>query len=386
MKKYKINLITKFVLAGLLILSFSSCKQKELSLKNSKVKQYAKFISEMKSKGFTTGNILVYENSEVVFQSSDGLRSIDPIDSLSLNSQFRLASVSKQFTGVAIMKLKQSGNLDYDQKVSTILTDFPYDNITIRNLLLHTSGLADYEKIIEENFIPQDPIKRYLLGNNEILKIFFDVNPDLNFQPGEQWEYSNTGYMILASVVEKVSKQHFRDFLKENIFEPLGMSNTTLYNYQEGIDPNMPNRVFGYQKALNQKDYKLNDYDIVNDVRGDGGIYSTLNDLYKWNMALVNYKVLPKKYLDEAWSWGTLNNGERTRYGFGWKFLKDKKKPKTVFHAGGWVGFGTYLFNEIDTKSGYIVLTNSSSWESIIAITDAIDSIRADVLYVLPKK
>ena len=121
----------------------------------------------------------------------------------------------------------------------------------------------------------------------------------MNFQPGEQWEYSNTGYMILASVVEKVSKQHFRDFLKKNIFEPFRMSNTTLYNYQEGIDPNMPNRVFGYQKALNQKDYKLNDYHIVNDVRGDGGIYSTLNDLFKWNMALVNYKVLPKEYLDE---------------------------------------------------------------------------------------
>ena len=162
------NLTLKFVLVGLLILSFSSCKQKEISLKKSKVKQYAKFISEMKSKGFTTGNILVYENSEVVFQSSDGLRSIDPIDSLTLNSQFRLASVSKQFTGVAIMQLKQAGNLDYDQKVNTILTDFPYNNISIRNLLLHTSGLADYEKIIEENFIPQDPIKQYLLGNNEI--------------------------------------------------------------------------------------------------------------------------------------------------------------------------------------------------------------------------
>ena len=96
------KLTLKFVLIGLLILSFSSCKQKETSLTNSKVNQYAKFISDMKSKGFTTGNILVYENGEIVFQSSDGLRSIDPIDSLTLNSQFRLASVSKQFTGVAI--------------------------------------------------------------------------------------------------------------------------------------------------------------------------------------------------------------------------------------------------------------------------------------------
>ena len=373
------KLTLKFVLIGLLILSFSSCKQKETSLTNSKVNQYAKFISDMKSKGFTTGNILVYENGEIVFQSSDGLRSIDPIDSLTLNSQFRLASVSKQFTGVAIMKLKQSGNLYYNQKVNTILTDFPHDNITIKHLLHHTSGLADYIEIIKENFMPQKSTKRYILGNNEILNIFYDTNPKLNFQPGEEWEYSNTGYMVLASIVEKVSKQHFRDFLKENIFEPFGMSNTTLFNYQEGNDPNMPNRVFGYQKALNQKDYKLNDYHIVNDVRGDGGIYSTLNDLYKWNMALVNYKVLPKEYLDEAWSWGTLNNGEKIIYGFGWfRFLEDKTKPKTVFHSGGWVGFATYLFNEIETKSGYIVLTNNST-RVIFDIKNAIDSIRVDV-------
>lgn len=378
------KLTLKFVLIGLLILSFSSCEQKETSLTNSKVKQYTKFISDMKSKGFMTGNILVYENGEIVFQSSDGLRSIDPIDSLTLNSQFRLASVSKQFTGVAIMKLKQSGNLDYDQKVNTILTDFPHDNITIKDLLHHTSGLADYIDIIKENFVPQDSTKRYILGNNKILDIFYDTNPKLNFQPGEEWEYSNTGYMVLASIVEKVSKQHFRDFLKENIFEPFGMSNTTLFNYQEGNDLNMLNRVFGYQKALNQKDYKLNDYHIVNDVRGDGGIYSSLNDLYKWNMALVNYKVLPKEYLDEAWSRGTLNNAEKTRYGFGW-FLEDETKPKTVFHSGGWVGFSTYLFNEIETKSGYIVLTNNST-RAVSDIIDAIDSIRADVPYVLPKK
>ena len=371
----------KILLTFIALLSFTFSFSQTFELTNSKVKQYAKFISDMKSKGFTTGNILVYENGEIVFQSSDGLSSIDPIDSLTLNSQFRLASVSKQFTGVAIMKLKQAGNLDYDQKVNTILTDFPHDNITIKHLLHHTSGLADYIEIIKENFVPQKSTKRYILGNNEILDIFYDTNPKLNFQPGEEWEYSNTGYIVLASIVEKVSKEHFRDFLKENIFEPLGMSNTTLYNYQEGNDPNMPNRVFGYQKELNQwvfnKDYKLNDYHIVNNVRGDGGIYSTLNDLYEWNMALVNYKVLPKEYLDEAWSWGTLNNGEKTTYGFGW-FIEDETIPKTVFHSGGWVGFATYLFNEIETKSGYIVLTNNST-RVVSDIIDAIDSIRVDV-------
>mgnify|MGYP001360491116 FL=1 len=375
------NLKIKLVLLALIVLSFISYKQKDKSLTNSKSNQYSKFISEMKSKGITTGNILVYENGEIVFQSSDGLRSIDPIDSLSLDSQFRLASVSKQFTGVAIMKLKEAGSIDYDQRVNTILTDFPHDNITIKHLLHHTSGIADYIKIVNKNFIPQESARRYILGNNEILEIFYDTNPKLNFQPGEKFEYSNTGYLVLASIVEKVSNQHFRDFLEDNIFEPIGMSNTTLYNYQEGDDSNMPDRVFGYKKR--KKEYILNDYHLVNDVRGDGGIYSTLNDLYKWNMALINYELLPKEYLDEAWSSGTLNNGKKTNYGFGW-ILEDKSKPKAVSHAGGWVGFVTYLYNEIETKSGYIILTNNST-DNTFDIKNAIDSIRADVPYVLPK-
>ncbi len=375
------NLKIKLVLLALIVLSFSSYKQKEKSLTNSKSNQYSKFISEMKSKGITTGNILVYENGEIVFQSSDGLRSIDPIDSLSLDSQFRLASVSKQFTGAAIMKLKQAGSIDYDQRVKTILTDFPHDKITIKHLLHHTSGIADYIKIINKNFVPQESARRYILGNNEILEIFYDTNPKLNFQPGEKFEYSNTGYLVLASIVEKVSNKHFRDFLKENIFEPIGMSHTTLYNYQESDDSNMSDRVFGYKKR--KKEYMLNDYHLVNDVRGDGGIYSTLNDLYKWNMALVNYKVLPKEYLDEAWSSGTLNNGKKTNYGFGWS-LGDKTKPKAVSHSGGWVGFVTYLYNEIETKSGYVILTNNSIGD-LSDIKKAIDSIRADVPYVLPK-
>ena len=375
------NLKIKLVLIALIVLSFISYKQKDKSLTISKSNQYSKFISEMKSKGITTGNILVYENGEIVFQSSDGLRSIDPIDSLSLDSQFRLASVSKQFTGVAIMKLEQAGSIDYDQKVKTILTDFPHDNITIKHLLHHTSGIADYIKIVNKNFIPQESTRRYILGNNEILEIFYDTNPKLNFQPGEKFEYSNTGYLVLASIVEKVSNQHFRDFLKENIFEPIGMSNTTLYNYQEGDDSNMPDRVFGYKKR--KKEYMLNDYHLVNDVRGDGGIYSTLNDLYKWNMALINYELLPKEYLVEAWSSGTLNNGKKTNYGFGW-ILEDKSKPKAISHAGGWVGFVTYLYNEIETKSGYIILTNNST-DNTFDIKNAIDSIRADVPYVLPK-
>ena len=374
------KLLLKYILVSLIFISFSSCNQNVSSLTCSQANKYSEFISCMKSKGLSTGNILVYEKGEIVFQSSNGLRTIDPIDSLTLNSQFRLASVSKQFTSVAVMKLKQEGKLDYDQKVSSILNDFPHDNITIKHLLQHTSGIADYIKIINQNYVPQNSTKRNILGNNEILDIFYNSNPKLKFQPGEKYEYSNTGYLVLASIVEEVSKQHFREFLKENIFDPLNMNNTLLYSYKEGYDSDIPNRVFGYSLNEEKDGYELNDYHIVNDVRGDGGIYSTINDLFKWNMALLDYKVVPKKLLDEAWRVGTLNNGEDFGYGYGW-VIGDSSKPKSVFHSGGWVGFVTYLYNEIDTKSGYVILTNDSS-RVLVDIINSINSIRETGKYV----
>jgi len=374
------KLFLKYILVSLIFISFSSCNQNVSSLTCSQANKYSEFISCMKSKGLSTGNILVYEKGEIVFQSSNGLRAIDPIDSLTLNSQFRLASVSKQFTSVAVMKLKQEGKLDYDQKVSSILNDFPHDNITIKHLLQHTSGIADYIKIINQNYVPQNSTKRNILGNNEILDIFYNSNPKLKFQPGEKYEYSNTGYLVLASIVEEVSKQHFREFLKENIFDPLNMNNTLLYSYKEGYDSDMPNRVFGYSLNEDKDGYEINDYHIVNDVRGDGGIYSTINDLFKWNMALLDYKVVPKKLLDEAWRVGTLNNGEDFGYGYGW-VIGDSSKPKSVFHSGGWVGFVTYLYNEIDTKSGYVILTNDSS-RVLVDIINSLNSIRETGKYV----
>lgn len=380
------RLFKQLIVVCLFSACFFSCKKETNSNVSEDTKrEYEKFVDAMKTKGVSTGNILVYENGDVVFKSSNGLRSINPLDSLDLNSQFRLASVSKQFTGMAIMKLKEAGKLDYDQNVKTILTDFPYDNITVRQLLHHISGLTDYERIIAEHFVKEDSTKQYILGNDEILDVYYRVNPELDFKTGEKWEYSNTGYLVLASIVEKVSGQHFRDFLKEQVTDPIGMTNTTLYKYQLDADSNMPNRVFGYRLALNQKDKIINDYDIVNDVRGDGGIYSTLEDLYKWNMALANHTIISKDYLDEAWYSGKTNDGEYTGYGFGWFLEYNPGEPTVVNHSGGWVGFVTFLHNDVDAKSGFIILTNDSG-ENFRSIYSNIENLRAGEPYQIPRK
>lgn len=379
------TVLKQLVLLCLFLACFFSCKKEsKIEVEEEPKGEYAKFVDAMSAEGMSTGNILVYEKGEVVFKSSNGLRSINPVDSLDLNSQFRLASVSKQFTGMAIMKLKEAGTLEYDQKVNTILTDFPYDNISVRQLLHHTSGLTDYERLIAQNFVKEDSTKQYILGNDEILKEFYRVDPELDFNPGEKWEYSNTGYLVLASIVEKVSGQHFRDFLKEQITDPIGMTHTVLYKYQVEADPNIPNRVFGYRKALNQTDLISNDYDIVNDVRGDGGIYSTLEDLYKWNMALANQTIIPKAYLDEAWESGQTNGGEYTGYGFGWFLEYNQGEPRIINHSGGWVGFITFLQNEVDAKSGFIILTNNSG-EHFGSIYDNLEKLKAGESYQMPR-
>jgi CubicO group peptidase (beta-lactamase class C family) len=374
------KILVKFTLVCLFTTCLFSCSEKT----KTEVNVYAEFIHKMNKKGITTGNILIYKNGKVIYKNADGLRNTKSKDSLTLDSQFRLASVSKQFTGMSIMKLKEMGKLDYDQTVTSILPEFPYPTITVRHLLHHISGLTDYERLLDKNWKPEDSTKKYILGNDEIIKEFYRVNPALDFEPGEKWEYSNTGYLFLASIVEKISEKHFSDFLKEHIFEPLEMNNTLLYKYQIAPDSKTPKRVFGYKVALNQVDFEENDYNLVNDVRGDGGIYSTLEDLYKWNQALVNYTIIPKNYLDEAWTPGVLNNGESTSYGFGWGIKSELNEPKIVRHSGGWVGFVTFLYNEVDANNGLVLLTNNSG-ENYRAILDGLFNIMDNKPYDIPK-
>ncbi len=373
--------VKQITLVCLISACFFSCKKDGDETNNN---AYAEFVNKMQDRGIVTGNILIYEEGKIVYQNSYGLRAINPKDSLTLNSQFRLASVSKQFTGMSIMKLKEAGKLDYDQKVNEILPEFPYNNISVRHLLNHVSGLTDYERLIDQNWTAEDSTKTYVLGNDEIIKEFHRVSPELDFQPGEKWEYSNTGYLYLASIVEKISGQHMREFLKENIFDPLNMNNTVLYKYQIDTDPNMPNRVFGYRVALNQVDLVVNDYNIVNDVRGDGGIYSTLEDLYKWNQALAKHTIISKAYLEEAWTPAKLNNGELTEYGFGWFIDSKENEPKVVNHSGGWVGFATFLHNEVETNNGLVLLTNNSS-RNIRYVLEGINNIKKGEPYTMPK-
>ena len=210
-----------------------------------------------------------------------------------------------------------------------------------------------------------------------------EKHPPLRFKPGEKYEYSNTGYVLLASIIERVSGKTFGEFLKEQIFEPAKMTNTCVYKYAHE-DESMTNRVYGFKKALIGKDLISTDCHYINPVLGDGGVYSTLGDMLKWDRILYDDKILSEASREEAFSPAILNNGDTSWYGFGWGIKTSPTGKKVLEHSGGWVGFRTYFYREIEENNCIILLTNHSS-QYIWAIIDQVKNILHDQAYRIPK-
>lgn len=173
----------------------------------------------------------------------------------------------------------------------------------------------------------------------------------IHFKPEEKWEYSNTGYNLLATIISRVSGKTFIEYLQEHIFAPAEMSNTSVYKYKPSFDDKMPNRVFGFGTKFNGIDRFSTDSHYLNAAYDEGGIYSTLEDLMKWGSLLYTDKLISKQSREEAFSPGTLNNGNKTNYGFGWLIGKAPNGKKVVKHMGGWAGFLTNIYREVQEKN-----------------------------------
>lgn len=361
MKIHKLNRHNfSFGIALIIVLFLAACKTEKDKIPNA----YEDFFSKVYSQGQFNGNVLILENGNIAFQGYYGISNIDPIDSMHLNSIFRLGSVSKQFTAMGIMILKESGILSYDQNIRDFIPELPYEGVTVRHLLNHVSGLPDYTRLMDENWkadLNYDDPDRFISGNIDIINMLAEKKPDIRFYPGEKWEYSNTGYVLLASIVQRASGLPFEQFLKKQIFDPVKMTNTSVYNYVPGKDERMPFRVYGYNVALNGSDLISNDCHYLNPAQGDGGIYSTLGDLMKWDRILYKDELISQDTREEAFTPAILNNRDTTNYGFGWSIGKSLTGKKTVQHGGGWVGFRTYIFREIEENNCIIILTNHSS-------------------------
>ena len=268
-------------------------------------------------------------NGSIVYISGIGLA--DPERKIPVNTftNFRIASVSKQFTATGIMILKERGMLDYEDTLGDIFPDFPGDGkkITVRHLLTHTSGIIDYEDFDEE------PGKDFLT-DKDVLEIV-ENHPELQFEPGSRHKYSNTGYALLALIIENISGLTFPAFMEQNIFVPLGMKNSLVHIEDE---TQIPNRAFGYVK--DEHGFTRRDQGRTTTVLGDGGVYTSITDFAKWDNALYEGKPATLKTLEEAWTPMRLNDGTITDYGFGWR-IKTLRDRKILWHDGLTCGFNS---------------------------------------------
>jgi N-acyl-D-amino-acid deacylase len=296
------------------------------------------------------GTVLVGEKGKVLYKKAFGFANAGTGEKLTTTSAFNLASVSKQFYAMMIMILKERGKVAYDAPVKQYLSIFPYPDITVRHLLNQTSGLPEYFEIAERNLSLLDT-----LTNASMLDLLAKTKPALLFKPGEKWQYCNTNYTTLGSIVEVVSGMPADKFFDQAIRTPLHLANT--YVYQIRLKSYPPSRVFGF-RFEDQKPVP-NDLVRLDGIVGDGNIYSSVEDLYQWDQALYTEKLVSGATLQEAFMPGKLNNGQATNYGFGWMI---QEPGKVVTHSGGWVGFRTIICRYLDKNQTLIVLDNSSNF------------------------
>lgn len=313
----------------------------------------------LKSSNAPGAAVLVVRDGKAVFRRGYGVADLRSMHPITPQTDFRLASFTKQFTAACIMLLVKDGKLHYDDRLTDVFPEFPaYGKaITIRNLLNHTSGLPDYEDILTKQYpnTPDEKIPQILDAG--VLKLLEGQSAG-KFPPGSKWEYSNSGYAVLAMIVEKVSGKPFGEFLHERIFTPLEMNHTLAY--EKGKNE-VPHRAYGHSKEKNG--WRETDQSSTSAVLGDGGIYSSIDDLAKWDRALREHALLSGAEMQPALTPARLTGGaadaSNLHYGFGW-FLDPYRGHRRLSHDGETIGFRTTIQRFPDDKLTVIVLANRS--------------------------
>ena len=297
-------------------------------------------------------SVAVVRDGRVFYSKAYGMADLETHTLATTHTNYRLASVTKQFTAMAVLMLVQSGKLSLDARLTEVLPGAPtyMQNVKIRHLLNHTSGIVDYEDLIPESQSVQ-------VLDKDVLFLLRSID-SVHFPPGAKFKYSNSGYSLLALVVESISGQSFAALLKK-IFDPLGMNHTLAY--QQGIST-VDNRAYGY--SCTDSGFVRTDQSVTSAVLGDGGIYSSVDDLFKWDQALYSEPLVRSSLYEEAITPAKLTDGSRTTYGFGW-FIEPYKKGVRFFHSGSTRGFRNAILRMPDQQCTVIILTNRNEGEPI---------------------
>jgi CubicO group peptidase (beta-lactamase class C family) len=308
---------------------------------NKPTAEIGKLMSTLYERGQFNGAILVAQGGQVVYRNSFGKANLRTRVDFTPETPSDIGSVTKQFTAMAIMMLAGRTELNYDEPVAKYIPEFSrsahFREITLRNLLTHTSGIPDYGDLgIDDSGLDPKGLIAALLKKEDLLG-----------KPGLKYRYSNPGYALLAVVVERVSGKSFGMFLGQEIFTPLGMSDTFLYDSPGKKDA---------RAAVGYDQFGQLDDASATAIPGDGGIYSSVNDLFKWDQSLYTDKLVPQPRLTEAFTPGTVEGGTST-YGFGWNVRQDGN-GKYVWHTGNHAGFRAFIERRLRDRVTVVMLTN----------------------------
>ena len=306
------------------------------------------FSRKYKRKQFN-GNILFAENGKIISHKSYGYANLKTKEKLTENHSFQLASVSKPFTSVAILQLIENGQINLNDTLQKFFPNFPYEGITIHQLLCHRSGLSQYTHFCDA---PDSiwPDKSKTINNQDVIDIISKINPLINYPPDRKYYYCNTNYLLLASIVKKISGIEFKQYLKENIFSPIDMNNSIVYDRTNFNDLIMPTQ--GYENRTPWEDVYLNG------VVGDKGVYSTTMDLLKFDRALEKNLLINDSLKKLAFSKKNKDYNRNKNYGYGFRLKEHNKYGKIVYHTGWWKGYRSYYIKVLKKDQTIIILNN----------------------------
>jgi len=291
--------------------------------------------------------LMIIKDGQPVVKKGYGIAHFATNTPVTSQTDFRLASVTKEFTAMCILQLVERGDLTLGTSLTDIFPGFPdYGKaITIRHILQHTSGLQDYELVMPEDYDHQ-------ITDNEVLQLMLSVD-SAYFPAGEKYQYSNTGYAVLTQVLEKVTGQPFREYLQQHIFGPAGMTSTLAF--ENGINE-VPNRAYGYSIEDDGTVIET-DQSSTSAVLGDGGIYSNLEDFYQWDQILYTDRLLSRSYMDFYFKENQTNDGKDIGYAFGWR-LEKYRGLDIIFHTGSSIGFRNIIYRVPSRSFSVVLFTN----------------------------
>ena len=307
------------------------------------------FFEKKNSRNQFNGNILFAENGKIITQKSYGYSNLRKKELLTKEHSFQLASVSKPFTSIAVLQLIENNKINLKDTIQEFFPEFPYHGITIHQLLSHRSGMSQYTHFCDA---PDSiwPDKSITINNQDVIEIISRIVPLINYKPNHKYYYCNTNYLILASIVEQVSGISFKQYVKKYIFDPSGMFSSAIYDRTNFEDLVLP--VQGYENKTPWEDVYLNG------VVGDKGVYSTTEDLLKFDRALEKNILISDSLKKLAFTKMNLERKGNKNYGYGFRLKEHEKYGKIVYHTGWWKGFRSYFVKVLDKNQTIIVLNN----------------------------